>query len=115
MTTTFKNYLENFDFDTLVSLWNTYGDPDSGIYDSVGEFCALFEPTPEEAARMVFFGEVENWFDKVYLDGYGNFKSCFSLESSPIDLDALAEAMETDRNEIWEAWAVEQEDDCEEE
>lgn len=111
----FKNYLaENLTFKQLVELWNTYGTehyPDSHIFDGVEEFCDLYEPEVASVARMIFFGDIQNWGDLVYLDGYGNFKSCWDLDSSPIDLEVLADAMAEDYHEIYKAWEEEQEEE----
>ena len=108
----FSDFLSTLDFNSLVELWNTYGVehyPDSYIYNSIADYCDMYEPKAIEVAKRVFFGEVESIDDAVYLDGYGNFKSCHNLTSSPIDLDVLAEAMEADHNELWSAWEEEQE------
>lgn len=107
----FSNYLATLSFNSLIELWNTYGVehyPDSYIYDGIAEYCDLLEPEAIAVAKMVFFGEVESFNDAVYIDGYGNFKGCHNLESSPIDLGVLASAMEADHNELWSAWAEEQ-------
>ena len=108
----FSQYLSTLPFTSLIELWNTYGVehyPESYIYGSIAEYCDLLEPEAISVAKMVFFGEVESFNDAVYLDGYGNFKSCHNLASSPIDLGVLAEAMEADHNELWQAWEEENE------
>lgn len=107
----FKQHLESMSFASLVSLWNewcdTYGQDDT-IYNSIEEFAELCREDGVELARKVFFGRVDNWYDKVYLDGYGNFRSCYSVESSPIDIDALVDWMtETDHTEYTD-WLEEQ-------
>ena len=115
---TFSNYLSTLSFSSLVELWNTYGvehDPDSYIYGNIAEYCDLHNPDVMDVVKMVFFGEVESIDDAVYLDGYGNFKGCYNLASSPIDLGVLAEEMEADHNELWKAWAEEQEEQEEQE
>ena len=61
-----------------------------------------------ELARKVFFGSVDNWYDKVYLDGYGNFQSCWSVESSPIDIDALVDFMKEENHPDYVSWCDEQ-------
>lgn len=109
---TFSSYLSTLPFNSLVELWDTYGVehyPDSYIYENIADYCDMYEPSAIDVARMVFFGEVESFNDNVYLDGYRNFKGCHNLESSPIDLCVLAEAMEADHNELWQAWAEENE------
>lgn len=108
----FSQYLSTLPFTSLIELWNTYGVenyPDSYIYENIAEYCDMYDPAAIDVAKMVFFGEVESINDAVYLDGYGNFKSCHNLESSPIDLGVLAEAMEADHNELWQAWEEENE------
>lgn len=61
-----------------------------------------------ELARKVFFGSVDNWYDKVYLDGYGNLRSCYSVESSPIDIDALVDFMKEENHPDYVSWCDEQ-------
>lgn len=107
----FKQHLESMGFEDLIPLWNEwcdqYGQEDM-IYDSIEEFAELSGEDGLELTRMVFFGDVKNWYDKVYLDGYGNLRSCYSVESSPIDIDALVDWMtETDHTEYTD-WLEEQ-------
>ena len=56
-------------------MWNEYASENGyeQIYDSVEEFAVNFEIDGVALARMVFFGDVRNWSDMVYLNGYGNF------------------------------------------
>lgn len=81
-------------FDELCSLWNEYAseeDVDSMIYDSIEDLQDLCGFEPLELVRMVFFGNVQNWDDKVALNGYANLVSVCNAENSPIRLDDLAE------------------------
>ena len=107
----FKQHLESMSFDDVIPLWNEwcaqYGQDDT-IYDSIEEFAELYSEDGLELARKVFFGSVDNWYDKVYLDGYGNFQSCYSVESSPIDIDALVDFMKEENHPYYEAWCDEQ-------
>lgn len=107
----FKQHLESMSFGNLVMLWNEwcdqYGQEDM-IYDSIEEFAELCSEDGVKLARKVFFGRVDNWYDKVYLDGYGNFRSCYSVESSPIDIDALADFMKEENHPDYVAWCDEQ-------
>lgn len=92
----FKQHLESMRFEGLIQLWNIYAScqsSDEYIYDSIEEFAELSGEDGVELARKVFFGSVDNWYDKVYLDGYGNLRSCYSVESSPIDIYALVDFM----------------------
>lgn len=102
----FTEYLEDFSFDDLVALWNEYASENDyeQIYDSVEEFAANFDVDSVALARMVFFGDVKNWSDTVYLDGYGNFRSCWNVENSPIDLDVLAEWMKENNHHEYKEW-----------
>lgn len=103
----FTEYLEDFSFDDLVALWNEYAsdkDGDAHIYDSVEEFAVNFEIDSVALARMVYFGDIRNWTDMVYLNGYGNFRSCWDVENSPIDLDVLAEWLEDEEHEVITEW-----------
>lgn len=107
----FKSYLESMRFENLVPLWNEwcaqYGQDDV-IYDSIEEFAELYGEDGVELARKMFFGSVDNWYDKVYLDSYGNFRSCYSVESSPIDIDALVDFMKEEKHPDYVAWCDEQ-------
>lgn len=103
----FKNFLEGKDYDDLKPLWNEYVSDKGGdeyIYDSVEDFAELTCEDGVELARKVFFGDIKNWGDDIYLDGYANFASCWSVYSSPIDLDVLAEWLEEENNEAFTEW-----------
>lgn len=107
MKKAFLNYLKQKDYSELRPLWNEYAgeqSPDDQIYDGVEEYCDLYDPKAVDVARMVAFGDIKNWGDDVYLDGYGNFKSCWSVDSSPIDLEVLAEWLEAENHSIYEEW-----------
>ena len=43
------------------------------VYDSIEDAIANLDIDAVEAARMTFFGEVDNWYNAVYIDVYGNF------------------------------------------
>ena len=107
----FKQHLESMSFESLIPLWNEwcaqYGQDDA-IYDSIEEFAELYGEDGVELARKVFFGSVDNWNDRVYLDGYANFRSCHRVEDSPIDIDALADFMKEDNHPVYEEWCDEQ-------
>lgn len=102
----FTEYLEDFSFDDLVALWNEYASENGyeQIYDSVEEFAVNFETDGVALARMVYFGDIRNWSDMVYLNGYGNFESCWSVENSPIDLDELAKWMKESNHHEYKEW-----------
>ena len=107
MKKAFLNYLKQKDYSELRPLWNEYAgeqSPDDQIYDGVEEYCDLYDPKAVDVARMVAFGDIKNWGDDVYLNGYGNFKSCWSVESSPIDLEVLAEWLEEENHSSYEEW-----------
>ena len=107
----FKQHLESMSFDDLIPLWNEWCDQygqDDTIYDSIEEFAELYCEDGVELARKVFFGSVDNWSDKVYLDGYGNFQSCYSVESSPIAIDALVDFMKEENHPAYVSWCDEQ-------
>lgn len=53
---------------------------------------------------MVFFGDVRSWSDMVYLDGYGNFRSCWDTDSSPIDIEELAKWMKDTNHQEYKEW-----------
>lgn len=107
----FKQQLKDMSFDGLVPLWNEwcaqYGQDDA-IYDSIEEFAELYGEGGVELARKVFFGSVDNWYDRVYLDGYGNLRSCYSIESSPIDIYALVDFMKEVDHPMYLDWRDDQ-------
>ena len=99
----FLNYLENLDFNTLVSLWNEYivdDLPEYYIWDNIEAYIESEDVNAVDIAHMVYFGRVSSWEDKVYLDGSGNFVSCLSLESSPIDLEELTKWLEEMQHKV---------------
>lgn len=103
----FKSYLNEKSYEDLKQLWNEYAsdkDGDSYIYDSVEEFAELTGEDGLELARKVFFGDIKNWGDDICLDGYANFASCWSVKSSPIDLDVLVEWLEDEDHEVYTEW-----------
>lgn len=102
----FTAYLSDMTFADLAYIWNEYASENGyeQIYDRIEEFAANFETEGAELARMVFFGDVKNWYDMVYLDGYGNFQSCWNVESSPIDIDALAQWMKESNHQEYKEW-----------
>lgn len=103
----FTTYLDDFSFDDLIVLWNEYANdsaPDDYIFESVEDYADIFEENGAELARKVFFGDVKNWGDAVYLNGYGNFQSCCDVESSPIDIDNLAQWMKETNHHEYKEW-----------
>lgn len=103
----FVNYLSGKNYVELKSLWNEYAsdkDGDAYIFDSVEDFAELTGEDGVELARKVFFGDIKNWGDDIYLDGYANFASCWSVNSSPIDLDVLAEWLEEENHDVFTEW-----------
>lgn len=102
----FTEYLYAFSFDDLVALWNEYASENGyeQIYDSVEEFAANFDVDSVALAKMVFFGDIRNWSDMVYLNGYGNFESCWNVENSPIVIDELAKWMKETNHYEYKEW-----------
>lgn len=102
----FTTYLSNMDFADLAYLWNEYASENGyeQIYDSVEEFAANFDVDSVALAKMVFFGDIRNWSDMGYLNGYGNFESCWNVENSPIDLDELAKWMLETNHYEYKEW-----------
>ena len=102
----FTTYLSDMDFADLAYFWNEYTSENGSeqIYDSIEEFSANFETEGAELARMVFFGNIQNWNDMVYLNGYGNFESCWNVENSPICIDGLAQCMRDDNHHVYKEW-----------
>ena len=107
----FKSYLEDMSFEELIPLWNVYAScqsPDDYIYYSLEEFAELSGEDGVELARKLFFVDVKNCGDKVYLNGYSNLHSCWSVQSSPIVIDALVDFMKEENHQVYEEWCKEQ-------
>ena len=102
----FTTYLSDMAFEDLAYLWNEYASENGyeQIHDSVEEFAANFDVDSVALARMVFFGDIRNWSDMVYLNGYENFQSCWNVENSPIDIDALAQWMKETNHSEYKEW-----------
>ena len=87
-------FLKNEADDTAVASVHNEHAPDSHIYTSIEDIADVFATDDLTAiARMVFFGDVESWYDRFFcLDGYANIYSFSSLTDgrSPVDFDWLA-------------------------
>ena len=89
------SHLQNKADDTaVVALHNEYASAEDFIYNSIEDIADEFATDdPTSIARMVFFGNVQSWYDRFfYLDGYGNIDGFSSLTDarSPVDFDLLA-------------------------
>lgn len=103
----FLNYLANLDLNKIVSLWNEFAVDELReyyIWDNVEAYIKSEDAHVIDIARMVHFGWIYNWEDRVYLDGFGNFHSFNNLESSPIDLEELADWLEEIKHKIFLDW-----------
>lgn len=102
----FTTNLSEMTFADLAYLWNEYASENGyeQIYDSVEEFAANFGFEGTELARMVFSGDINNWSDMVYLNGYGNFQSCWNVENSPIDIEDMAKWMKDTNHYEYKEW-----------
>ena len=89
-------FLKNEADDTAVANVHNEHAPDDFIYRSIEDIADVFatdDPTNTAFARMVFFGDVESWYDRFFcLNGYGNIYSFGSLTDArcPVDFDVLA-------------------------
>ena len=90
-------FLKNKADDTAIAnVYNEHASEDDFIYRSIEDIAEVFainDPTNTAIARMVFFGDVQSWYDRFFcLDGYGNIYSFGSLTDArcPIDFDVLA-------------------------
>ena len=113
----FYNHVADQDYSTLKPIWNEYiSETGNGeqIFESVEDLAEIFEFEAVQLARMIFFGKLENWGDDVYLNGYGNIESCWSVDSSPISVRELAEWLEDSNHEFYQGWESEQEEESEE-
>ena len=89
-------FLKNKADDTaVVNVYNEHASADDFIYRSIEDIADVFatDDTNTAIARMVFFGDVQSWYDRFFcLDGYGNIYSFGSLTDArcPVDFDVLA-------------------------
>ena len=80
----------------IVALHNEHAPTDDYVYTSIEDIADVFaadDPTKTKIARMVFFGDVESWYDRYFsLDGYGNIYSFNNVTDArcPVDFDWLA-------------------------
>ena len=81
----------------VVNVHNEYAPADDFIYSSIEDIADVFaadDPTKTKIARMVYFGNVQSWYDRFFrLDGYGNIYSFNNVTDifCPIDFKLLAE------------------------
>ena len=116
-TQAFYYHVADQEYETLKQLWNEYASETGGgeqIFDSVEDLASIFNFEGAQLARMVFFGKLESWLDNVFINGYGNVESCWSVESSPIDVGELAEWLENNQHEFYQSWESDQEEESEE-
>ena len=106
-TQAFYNHVADQAYETLRPLWNEYiaetGDGGQ-IFDGVEELASIFEFEGAQLARMVFFGNLKDWWGDVYLNGYGNIESCWGVDSSPIRVQELAEWLEDSNHGFYQEW-----------
>ena len=80
----------------VANVHNEYAPADDFIYSSIEDIADVFaadDPTKTKIARMVFYGNVQSWYDRFFrLDGYGNIYSFNNVTDilCPIDFDWLA-------------------------
>lgn len=102
----FENYLKNLPFNELVWRWNECAteNGESFIENSVEDLANNSFIEGIDLARMVYFGKLRSWNDKVYINGLGNLESCWDLNSSPIDISYLAEWLKDKDHEAYMKW-----------
>ena len=88
-------HLNNLDDNTLITAWNDYQSnisSENQLYSFDDEFFEMFfENRPQECARAVFFGNVQNWGDEyIYFNGYANLEST----NNPLDVITISELAE---------------------
>lgn len=90
------SFLRNEADDTnVIALHNEHASGNDYVYTSIEEIAENIntDDDPTKLARMVFFGNVQNWNDRYFcLNGYANIDSFHSLTAdlSPIDFELLA-------------------------
>ena len=75
----FTDEFANLDITDKIAIFNRYCDEvqnENNIYDFDEEFFENFFSNPTDAARAVFFGNIQSWSDDyIKFDGYGNLES----------------------------------------
>lgn len=107
MNERFLNYLETLPIDTLISLWNQYAideSPEDYIWDNIEAYIKEGDESKLEIAKMMYFGQIDDWEDKVYLDFLSNFRSFNESDTYPIYLEALAEWLEEAQHDAFLNW-----------
>ena len=113
-TQSFFNYVTEQGYNPLKPLWNEYvsvtgnGEP---IFECIEDVADFFAEDAVGLARAVFFGNLQNWGDDIYFNGYGNLESCWSVEHSPISVRELAQWLEESNHEFYQEWQYEQEEE----
>lgn len=117
----YETFVEKFNelpIDTKIAIYREYcieyGDPDETLeYFDEEFFNIYFENKPMEAARAVFFGNIENWADDyIKFNAYGNLESVSEYTAENIIEDNIEEIFEY--KEIWQDYIEDDEDDNEE-
>lgn len=114
---TFEQFKEKFDdlnFRERFEIYNEYcmehGDPDNQLFDFDEDFFNTFFHSPIEAARAIFFGDVQNWMDEyVRFDGYGNLESLTEHTAESVIDDAIEDIFEY--KDTWEDYIEDEEED----
>lgn len=79
----------------VIAVHNEHASADDYVYTSIEEIADVFATDdPASLARMVYFGDVQSWYDRFFcLDGYGNIYSFSILNDArcPVDYELLAE------------------------
>ena len=89
-----SHLINEADDTAVIGLHNEHVPADDYVYTSIEDIAdVIATDDPASLARMVFFGDVESWYDRYFsLDGYGNIYSFGSLTDArcPVDFDWLA-------------------------
>ena len=90
-----SHLINEADDTAVIGLHSEHAPADDYVYTSIEDIAdVIATDDPASLARMVFFGDVESWYDRYFsLDGYGNIYSFGSLTDArcPIDFKLLAE------------------------
>jgi hypothetical protein len=70
---------------TLANMYFSEYDFDNYIHEFTEDFFNTYFTSPLEAARKVFFGNIQNWCDSyIRFNGYGNLESLTDFQAAEI-------------------------------
>ena len=110
----FEELFDELSTSEKVDIYNRYCEESSHYDDTLyifdEEFFYTYFNDPMEAARAVFFGNIQSWNDEyIKFDGYGNLESFSDYDVEQEIEDYLEEIFECTKS--WEDYIEDEEDE----